>query len=208
MILEMAGDSRARERFKLIANNERITDALRSEAALGAAKLSTIEDRETLCLIGLNLSQIDPTIELQLIQLYLETPALTEESRTEWQTRQTQLAESSPQILVQYLMERTSQLRAEQQLSDAILTMSQGITGLPDAYAIPLQLELADMRLESSDVGGAITEYKTLLNLDADQRLVRSGLARSQMLQENWSAARETLSVLEVKQLQALRFIC
>ena len=38
MILEMAGDTRALERFRIIAINERVTDALRSEAALGAAK--------------------------------------------------------------------------------------------------------------------------------------------------------------------------
>ena len=199
MILEMAGDSRALERFRVIANNERVTDALRSEAALGAAKLSTMNDRLGLCLMGLNLSQIDPTIELQLIQLYLETPTLTKENRQEWQLRQTQLAESSPQILVQYLMERTSQLRAEQSLSEAISTMSQGITGLPETYRVPLQLELADMRLESNDVDGAVTEYQALLDSDADQRLVRSGLARSLMQQEKWSDARETLSVLEVQ---------
>ena len=112
----------------MLANNERVPDALRSEAALGAAKLSTLSDRADLCLLGLNLSQIDPTIELQLIQLYLETPGLPDQTRQEWQTRQTQLAESSPQILVQYLMERTSQLRAEQKLTEAIETMAQGIT--------------------------------------------------------------------------------
>ena len=70
-------------------------------------------------------------------------------------------------------------------MSEAISTMSQGITGLPETYRVPLQLELADMRLESNDVDGAITEYQDLLDSDADQRLVRSGLARSQMLQEN-----------------------
>ena len=44
-------------------------------------------------------------------------------------------------------MERTSQLRAGQKLTGQ--TMAQGIIGLPDTYGIPLQLELADMRLES-----------------------------------------------------------
>ena len=199
MILEMAGDNRALERYEVLANNERVTDALRSEAALGAAKLSPLNKRPRLCLLGLSLSQIDPTIELQLIQLYLETRDVSEQSRQEWQTRQTELAEGSPQILVQYLMERTSQLRAEQKLLEAIQTMAQGITGLPDNYGIPLKLELADMRLEFNDADGAVAAYQELLSTEADQRLVRSGLARAQMIQENWTSARETLTVVDIK---------
>ena len=58
MILDMAGDARAYDRFTLIAKNERVTDALRSEAALGAAKLIDGKDRAALCLLALNLSQI------------------------------------------------------------------------------------------------------------------------------------------------------
>ena len=45
MILEMAGDTRALDRYQTIASNERVSDALRSEAALGAAKLSDSTER-------------------------------------------------------------------------------------------------------------------------------------------------------------------
>ena len=40
---------------------------------------------------------------------------------------------------------------------------------------------------------------KALLNTDADQRLVRSGLARAQMLQENWTTLGETLAEVDVQ---------
>ena len=41
--------------------------------------------------------------------------------------------------------------------------------------------------------------YQILLNTDADQRLVRSGLARAQMLQKDWTAARETLTEVDTQ---------
>ena len=40
IILDMANDPRALERYTLVANNELVSDVLRSEAALGAAKLT------------------------------------------------------------------------------------------------------------------------------------------------------------------------
>ena len=198
MIMEMAQDSRALERYQVIAQNERVSDALRSEAALGAAKLMKLTRRSDMCLLGLGLSQIDPTVELQLIQLYLETPNLDDMEQQKWQTRQTQLAEQSPQVLVQYLMERTSQLRAEQKLRAAIETMKLGVQGLPEEYAIPLRLELADMLLEVGEVQRATQAYQALLNASEDDRLVRSGLARTHMLQGEWGIAREVLQELDI----------
>ena len=124
------------------------------------------------------------------------------------QLRQTQLAESSPQILVQYLMERTSQLRAEKNFTRSHQYNVSRYHWTTESYRVPLQLELADMRLESNDVDGAITEYEGLLDSDADQRLVRSGLARSQMLQENWTAARKTSRSLKPRPSQAPKYIC
>ena len=198
MILEMAKDPRAVERYTLIAQNERIGDVLRSEAALGAAKLLSATERSTLCVMGLSLSQIDPIVELQLIQLYLETPILSVEDRTVWQTRQQTLAQASPEILVQYLMERTSQLRIEEEMEQAIVVMTQGLTGMPETYAHPLRLELADMLLESNQTTEAIIEYQTLIETDVSPRLVRSGLARAYMLENEWKLARDILKELSI----------
>ena len=193
MILEMAEDSRAVERYRTLVENERIGDVLRSEAALGAARLTDATTRAKLCEMGLGLSQIDPIVELQLIQLYLETPDLPTETQEQWSTRQQALATTSPQILVQYLMERTSQLRAEGDVAEASRTMKQGITGLPEEYGNPLRLELADMLLEQQRLEEAIQEYSLLLNTDTNPQLVRAGLARAYMQQAQWANAREAL---------------
>ncbi len=198
-ILEMAGDERALDRYQVIVNNERISDALRSEAALGFARLSGPQVRGNVCQIGLNLSQIDPIVELQLIQLYLETPNISKEEVRTWQSRQQSLAKASPTVLVQYLMERTSQLRIEGQLIDAIRTMEQGLTGLPSEFAAPLTLELADMLLENEQPEQSIPHYQSLLEQDVEPRLVRSGLARAYMMTEQWESARDALSEISTE---------
>jgi uncharacterized protein YjbI with pentapeptide repeats len=196
IILDMAEDPRALERYTLVANNELVSDVLRSEAALGAAKLTPATDRAAVCEQALNLSQIDPIIELQLIQLYLETPEISAETTLQWQTRQETLAKGSPQVLVQYLMERTSQLRSDGELLEAARVMDNGLRGLPESVNHPLQLELADMYLELENTGQAQEIYQRLLESPADQRLVRAGLARTYIQQEDWEQARDTLADL------------
>ncbi len=193
-ILEMAGDDRAPDRYQVIVNNERISDALRSEAALGFARLSSPAERSDVCQVGLGLSQIDPIVELQLIQLYLETPSISDEEINTWQTRQQSLAQASPTVLVQYLMERTSQLRIDGKFDDAIRTMEQGLTGLPSEFSAPLTLELADMLVENEQPAQSIPHYQSLLEQDTESRLVRSGLARAYMMTEQWQDARTVLS--------------
>ena len=193
IILEMAQDERALDRYLLVANNDRVPDVLRSEAALGAARLTPIETRATICESALELSQMDPIVELQILQLYLETP-LSDEVQTKWQTRQEQLAQGSPDVLVQYLMERTTQLRSDGALTKAIQVMEKGLRGLPPSASQPLELELGDMLLEANRASEALAVYKALLDSSADPRLTRAGMAAALMIDEQWEESLETLS--------------
>ena len=75
------------------------------------------------------------------------------------------MAQGSPQVLVQYLMEKTSQLRSEGQLEQTASVMDNGLRGLPEEVIQPLQLELADMYLELEQTSQAQQIYLEVLEV-------------------------------------------
>ena len=165
LLLEMAGDPQSFQRYVLVLEDESLGDSLRSEAALGAARTADQDSQLSYIQQGLTLSQIDPVIELQLINLaLLQSASLLPEEATAYQERRNVLSTLAPDILIQSLLEITTTLRNQGDISTAIAEMEKGIQELPESEAISLVIELGDMYLETSDWDKAISTYARVLD--------------------------------------------
>ena len=188
-ILERIGDSQSLGRYQKLFENEDLSNILRAEAALGATRQLQGEEQFQLLQKTLQLSQIEPVIELQLLY-FMENhrPQLSNEELTKLEERQQILAELAPDLLIQHLLEQTSAYRSQGMTEKAIEQMKRGISHLPKEKGLPLRLELADMYLENQAWSDAETEYSTLIEEASTLRYpAQFGLALSLNAQEKHS---------------------
>ena len=203
MIMEMAKDPRALERYTLILENEKASDSIRSEAGLGVVRLETVPNkRYQIVQDTLGLSQIDTIVELQLLEFGLTYDAVSPDTRTKWETRREQLLQSSSTLLQQYALEKSTQLRNNGQKAEAIAELTKYSQQLSSTAKYSLEMELADILVETGEYTKAESLYKALVNTETEfSTEAKIGLVDCLQYQEKWDDAISILESFDIEQV-------
>lgn len=203
MIMEMAKDPRALERYTMIVENEKASDSIRSEAGLGAARLETNSNkRYQIVLDTLALSTIDTIVELQLLEFGLTYDTVPTETRTKWETRREQLLQSSSTLLQQYALEKSTQLRNNGQKAEAIAELTKYSQQLSSTAKYSLEMELADILVETGEYTKAESLYQALANTETEFSIdAKIGLVDCLRYQEKWNDAVSILETFDIEQV-------
>jgi uncharacterized protein YjbI with pentapeptide repeats len=198
-LLENTEPQKAQEGYQALALDDLLPGPVRSEAALAAARLSS-EPQWTR--LGLELVKRDPPTELQLIGLALVLDGeLTEGEIQQLKERRIQLGQEKPLLVAQSMMDTANALRSSGSRESAAKIYRDAMElPLEEDFAEVLQLELADLELEQSNLQAAEALYSALSASQNSQRAFDAAIGWAETLRRQ---GKETDAAAKLEALSA-----